>query len=63
MVGKAWRGQGHRTYHILCLTNDVRVTTSNMERRVLTGRPYRGTWRGEYESKCVFPKAKGPIGA
>lgn len=45
-VGRAWRGQGHRTYHILCLTNDVRVTTSNVERGVLTGSPYRGTWRG-----------------
>lgn len=62
IVGGTWRGRvfpggRYRTYHVLGLANDIRVTTSYVDRGILTGHPRGSTWSGEYHNKCLFPKA------
>lgn len=38
-------GLTHMAYHVLGLTDDIRVTASNMDWGVVTRRPHGSTWK------------------
>lgn len=55
-------GQGDglgRTHHILGLTDDIGVATSDMDRGFLTGSSHGSTWGGEYPESMSFPAGLG----
>lgn len=51
-------GLTRMAYHILGLTDDIRVTASNVDWGVITRHPHRGTWKWRKGQLGTYPSTQ-----